>query len=86
MPHSISRFTDKVLTESILIEQNRLTQVCAANAIIKTDAQGNQMFDKARGRGRMDGMVSMAMAIGASAASDDDMNMTDFLNSDIISG
>lgn len=66
MPHSITRLTDKVLAGEILIEENRLTQYCAANAIIKTDAIGNQMFDKSRQRGRMDGLIALAMAVGAS--------------------
>lgn len=87
MPHSISRFTDKVLDGTVLIEENRLTQVCAANAIIKQDATGNQMFDKARARGRMDGMVSMAMAVGASGVDRESVNtIDDFLQSDIITG
>lgn len=66
MPHSITRFTDKVLEGDILIEENRLTQYCAANTVIKTDPIGNQMFDKSRQRGRMDGMIALAMAVGAS--------------------
>lgn len=66
MPHSISRLTDKVLTGGIVIEENRLTQYCAANTVIKTDPIGNQMFDKSRQRGRMDGMIALAMAVGAS--------------------
>lgn len=66
MPHSITRLTDKVLTGEIVIEENRLTQYCAANTVIKSDAIGNQMFDKSRQRGRMDGMIALAMATGAS--------------------
>ncbi|WP_422049908.1 terminase large subunit [Shimia sp.] len=66
MPHSITRLTDKVLTGDIVIETNRLTQYCAANTVIRTDAIGNQMFDKSRQRGRMDGMIALAMATGAS--------------------
>lgn len=66
MPHSITRLTDKVLTGQIRIEENRLTQYCAANTVIKTDPIGNQMFDKSRQRGRMDGMIALAMAAGAS--------------------
>ncbi len=66
MPHSITRLTDKVLTGKILIEANRLSQYCAANTVIKTDAMGNQMFDKSRQRGRMDGMIALAMGVGAS--------------------
>ncbi|WP_336067195.1 terminase large subunit [Nitratireductor rhodophyticola] len=66
MPHSIGRFTDKILKREVVIDANKMTDVCASNAIIITDGQGNQAFDKRRSRGRIDGMVSMAMAVGAS--------------------
>tara|TARA_B000000460_G_scaffold248191_1_gene225077 strand:+ start:16494 stop:18074 length:1581 start_codon:yes stop_codon:yes gene_type:complete len=66
MPHSISRLTDKILAGEIAIEDNRLTQYCAANAALKPDAMGNNMFVKPRQHGRIDGIVSIAMAVGAS--------------------
>lgn len=66
MPHSIGRMSDKILSGEIVIEDNKLTTVCASNTIIVMDGTGNQAFDKKRSRGRIDGMVSMAMAIGAS--------------------
>nr|WP_230980438.1 terminase TerL endonuclease subunit [Oryzicola mucosus] len=68
MPHSISRMTDKILNREILIEANKMTDVCASNAVLHTDGMGNSMFDKNRSRGRIDGMVSKAMAVGASKA------------------
>lgn len=66
MPHSITRLSDKILKREILIEANKMTDVCAANAIIMTDGTGNKAFDKRRKRGRIDGMVTIAMAVGAS--------------------
>ncbi|MBX8785268.1 terminase [Ochrobactrum sp. GRS2] len=66
MPHSISRMTDKILKREILIDANKMTDVCASNTILITDGVGNQAFDKRRSRGRIDGMVSKAMAVGAS--------------------
>lgn len=66
MPHSISRFTDKVLAGEIRVEPNRLTQYCAANATIKIDPMGNQFFVKPRQMGRIDGVTALAMAVGAS--------------------
>lgn len=66
MPHSISRMTDKILKGEVLIEENKLTDVCASNVVLLADGIGNQMFDKSKSRGRIDGMVSMAMAVGAS--------------------
>lgn len=67
MPHSITRLTDKVLKGEIAIDGNKMTDVCAANAVLIMDGMGNKAFEKQRKRGRIDGMVSMAMAVGASA-------------------
>ena len=66
MPHSIIRLKDKILAGEIRIEPNRLTQYCAANAAIKPDAMGNQAFVKPRQMGRIDGVIVLAMAVGAS--------------------
>ncbi|WP_241649053.1 terminase large subunit [Paenirhodobacter populi] len=68
MPHSISRLTDKILKREILIDDNKMTQVCAANTVLISDGQGNQAFDKQRQRGRIDGMVALAMGVGATKA------------------
>lgn len=66
MPHSINRLTDKILKREIVIDANKMTDVCASNAVLHRDGMGNAMFDKRRSRGRIDGMVSIAMAVGAS--------------------
>lgn len=36
--------------------------MCAANAVVKADEAGNRKLDKKRSRGRIDGMVALAMA------------------------
>jgi phage terminase large subunit-like protein len=36
--------------------------MCAANAVVKMDEAGNRKLDKKRSRGRIDGMVALAMA------------------------
>lgn len=38
--------------------------MCAANAILVQDAAGNRKMDKSKSTGRIDGMVSLAMAVG----------------------
>jgi phage terminase large subunit-like protein len=42
--------------------------MCAANAVATRDPAGNRKLDKAKATGRIDGMVSLAMAIGAAAS------------------
>ncbi|MFZ2541951.1 MAG: terminase TerL endonuclease subunit [Gallionella sp.] len=41
--------------------------MCAANAVVSKDPAGTRKLDKNRATGRIDGMVAMAMAFGASA-------------------
>ena len=42
-------------------------QMCAANAVVHQDGKGNRTLDKARSRGRIDGMVALAMARAVAA-------------------
>jgi phage terminase large subunit-like protein len=41
--------------------------MCAANAVVKADEAGNRKLDKKRSRGRIDGMVALAMAASLAA-------------------
>lgn len=65
MPRSIERLEDRILGGTITIDASPVTYSCAANAHIDTDGQDNRAFDKKRSRGRIDGMVTIAMAVGA---------------------
>ena len=70
MPHSITRLEDRILEERIVIDASPVTYSCAANAVLDEDGQGNRAFDKGRSRGRIDGIVTTAMAVGAATASE----------------
>lgn len=54
--------------ESILLNANArhgghpVLTMCAANAVVKMDEAGNRKLDKKKSRGRIDGMVALAMA------------------------
>lgn len=65
MPTSIERFEDHILDGTITIDNSPVTYMCAANAIIDADGQDNRCFDKAKSRGRIDGVVTSAMVVGA---------------------
>ena len=41
--------------------------MCAANAVVHMDPAGNRKLDKAKSRGRIDGMVALTMARGVAA-------------------
>jgi phage terminase large subunit-like protein len=83
MPRSIERLEDRILTERITIAHSPVTYACAANAQMLPDGQGNRAFDKRRSRGRIDGIVTIAMAVGA-ATNDlkegEAVDMSDFLS------
>jgi len=55
--------------EAALLEQrvrhggHPVLTMCAANAVVKRDDAGNRKLDRKRSRGRIDGMVALAMAV-----------------------
>jgi len=58
-----------LLNSKILHGNHPVLTMCAANAVVRMDEAGNRKLDKKKSRGRIDGMVALAMA--ASAASED---------------
>lgn len=66
MPKSIVTLEDRVLAKTIVIEDSPVTYSCAANAKVDSDGQKNRAFDKKKSTGRIDGLVTIAMAVGAS--------------------
>ena len=67
MPRSITKLEDVILAEEIVIDASPVTYSCAANAALIEDGQANRAFDKKRSRGKIDGLVTVAMSVGASA-------------------
>lgn len=67
MPRSLGQFEDTILTGGIVIDESPVTRWCAGNAAVRPDEQGNRYFVKKSTRGRIDGMVTLAMARGAVA-------------------
>ncbi len=82
MPTSISQLEDHMLRGSVMIDDNRLTTICASNAVVDQDAMANKMFDKARSRGRIDGIVTIAMAVGSATTSMEVTESTSYLDED----
>lgn len=65
MPRSIERFDDAIREGTITIDASPVTYMCASNALVIADAQNNRAFDKKHSRGRIDGLVTNAMAVGS---------------------
>lgn len=52
-----------LLSEKLMHGNHPVLKMCAANAVVKTDEVGNRKLDKKKSRGRIDGMVALAMAV-----------------------
>ena len=52
-----------LLSEKLQHGNHPVLKMCAANAVVKTDEVGNRKLDKKKSRGRIDGMVALAMAV-----------------------
>ena len=51
-----------LLNEKIAHGDHPVLNMCAANAVVQTDPSGNRKLAKHKSNGRIDGMVSLAMA------------------------
>ena len=67
MPRSIEKLEDRILERTITIDASPVTYSCASNVELISDGQKNRAFDKKKSRGRIDGMVTIAMGVGAAA-------------------
>ncbi|MFC3208183.1 terminase large subunit [Aquamicrobium soli] len=66
MPRSLQQLEDMILTKQIVIDESPVTKWCSGNAAVQADAQNNRFFVKKVQRGRIDGLVVLAMLAGAS--------------------
>lgn len=69
MSPALRNLESLLLNEKLRHSNHPVLTMCAANAVVKMDEAGNRKLDKKRSRGRIDGMVSLAMA--AAVASED---------------
>ena len=87
MPRSIERLEDRILTEGVVIDASPVTYSCAANAQLIADGQKNRAFDKKRSRGRIDGLVTIAMGVGAATMNEqlgEAIDLDDFLKNAVM--
>ncbi len=68
MPRSVERFEDAILKKMVTVDDSPVTYSCAANACLIEDGFKNRAFDKKKSRGRIDGLVTNAMAVGAATS------------------
>jgi len=87
MPHSIELLEELLSSQGISILFNPCLRWNAANAVIEEDKNENRVFSKRRSNGRIDGVVALAMAVGAAEGVEtDDGDIEGFFDDPIIVG
>lgn len=86
MPESVRQFETRILDGTIRNHPSPVTRWQVSSVIIRDDpaGTGNRVFDKAKSSGRIDGIVSEAMAVGAADMRLPKMNLKGFLNNPVI--
>lgn len=64
MSPALRALEGEILNGRIAHGDHPVLKMCAANAVVKTDPAGNRKLDKAKSRGRIDGMSALADAFG----------------------
>jgi phage terminase large subunit-like protein len=62
MSPALRNLESLLLNEKLRHANHPVLTMCAANAVVKADEAGNRKLDKKRSRGRIDGMVALAMS------------------------
>ncbi|MGY5998440.1 terminase large subunit [Stenotrophomonas maltophilia] len=65
MAPALDTLEAELLNSRLAHGMHPVLQLCAANAMTVRDPAGNRKLDKGRATGRIDGMVALAMALGA---------------------
>lgn len=70
MPDSINKLEDAIYDGRLKVSKNPLLDSMAASVTYAENRTGHRMFDKEKAHGRIDGMVSLAMATGMALCRD----------------
>jgi len=68
MPQSINELEAAILRRELVVHHNPCLTWCAASAVTEVDAQLSRILSKRKSTGRIDGVVALAMAVGAKRA------------------
>jgi len=64
MPRSIELLEGLVLTGKLRVKMNPCLRWNSESAVLEADAKNNRIFTKRKSKGRIDGLVALAMAVG----------------------
>lgn len=81
MPDSLVKLEARILEKTIVFQPSPVTRWQVSGAAIKQDpaGTGNRVFDKRKAVGRIDGIVALAMAVGAAEMKLPKMDLSGFL-------
>ena len=65
MAPALDALEDAVMQGRLVHDNNPVMNMCAVNAVAVSDPANNRKLEKRKATGRIDGMVALAMAIGA---------------------
>ena len=65
MAPALDALEDAVMQGRLVHENNPVLNMCAVNAVAVSDPANNRKLEKRKATGRIDGMVALAMAVGA---------------------
>lgn len=82
MPDSVQKLETRILDGTLQIQASPVTRWQVSSTVIRKDpaGTGNHVFDKAKATGRIDGIVALAMAIGAAEMRLPVRDISGFLN------
>jgi phage terminase large subunit-like protein len=82
MPDSVAKLETRILDDTLRIQPSPVTRWQVSSTVIRKDpaGTGNHVFDKAKATGRIDGIVALAMAIGAAEMRIPVRDLSGFLN------
>jgi phage terminase large subunit-like protein len=78
MSTAVDSLESELLNARVAHGNHPVLTMCAANAVITKDPAGNRKLNKHKATGRIDGIVAMAMAFGASNKEPDDFDEASF--------
>lgn len=85
MSPALRTLEEDLLSVKIAHGKHPVLQMCAANAVVTMNPAGGRKLDKAKAKGRIDGMIALAMARSvAGTYEDSELNLDDFFANPVV--
>lgn len=84
MAPAVDELERKLVEAEIAHDGNPVLTWCAANAVTTSDPAGNRKIAKDRATGRVDGIVTLAMAVAMAGKQAAELDIADFINDPIV--